>query len=163
MFSASRIKIILISVLLVFIAGAFYYVSGLRADLQQSQINNERLNTGIQEQQKLIDQMQKDFSEIKRINREINDENERQQREITALTNRFNSRSSGEARDFGNLASKRPDSMERLINKGTANAARCLELASGAEHTTQELSAVLPSQINTECPELANPSYEPLL
>ena len=51
--------------------------------------------------------------------------------------------------------------MERIINKGGKNAARCIELASGAEHTEEELKATLKSQINPECPALANPNYVP--
>ena len=49
--------------------------------------------------------------------------------------------------------------MERSINKGGKNAARCIELASGAEHTPEELKATQKSEINPECPALANPNY----
>ena len=52
-------------------------------------------------------------------------------------------------------------SIERIINKGSTNAHRCVELASGAEHTEEELKATLKSQINPECPALANPNYVP--
>ena len=45
------------------------------------------------------------------------------------------------------------------INKGGKNAARCIELASGAEHTDEELKATKKSEINPECPALANPNY----
>ena len=51
--------------------------------------------------------------------------------------------------------------MERVINKGADNALRCVELASGAEHTKEELKATKRSEINPECPALANPSYVP--
>ena len=51
--------------------------------------------------------------------------------------------------------------IERIINKGADNAARCVELASGAEHTPEELKATKKSEINPECPALANPSYVP--
>ena len=44
-------------------------------------------------------------------------------------------------------------------NKVGKNAARCIELASGAEHTEEELKATLKSQINPECPALANPNF----
>ena len=47
----------------------------------------------------------------------------------------------------------------RVINKGSAEATRCVELASGAERTEEELKATLKSEINPECPALANPSY----
>jgi hypothetical protein len=45
------------------------------------------------------------------------------------------------------------------VNKGGVNAARCIELASGAEHTEAELKATLKSEINPECPSLANPNF----
>ena len=51
--------------------------------------------------------------------------------------------------------------LERIVNGGGKNAARCIELASGAEHTEAELKATLKSEINPECPALANPSYVP--
>ena len=62
-------------------------------------------------------------------------------------------------RDIGKLSIKRTGAMERIINKGGKNAARCIELASGAEHTEEELKATLKSEINPECPALANPNY----
>ena len=64
-------------------------------------------------------------------------------------------------RDIGKLAIDRTEAIERIINKGGKNAARCIELASGAEHTEAELKATLKSEINPECPSLANPSYVP--
>jgi len=36
-----------------------------------------------------------------------------------------------------------------------------LELATGAPLTEAEKNAKLPSEINKECPSLANPSYKP--
>ncbi len=43
--------------------------------------------------------------------------------------------------------------------KNLPSSARCIELASGAEHTEDELKATKKSQINPECPALANPNY----
>ena len=62
-------------------------------------------------------------------------------------------------RDIGKLAIERTEAIERIINKGSENAKRCVELASGAEHTEEELKATRKSQINPECPSLANPNY----
>ena len=64
-------------------------------------------------------------------------------------------------RDIGKLALQRTKSIERIVNKGGKNAARCIELASGAERTEEELKATLKSEINPECPALANPNYVP--
>ena len=38
-------------------------------------------------------------------------------------------------RDVGKIAVEKPKVLERIINKGADNAARCIELATGAEHT----------------------------
>ena len=62
---------------------------------------------------------------------------------------------------IGKLAIDRTGAIERIVNKGGKNAARCIELASGAEHTEAELKATLKSEINPECPALANPNYVP--
>ena len=64
-------------------------------------------------------------------------------------------------RDVGKIAVEKPKAIERIINKGADNAARCVELASGAERTEEELKATKKSEINPECPALANPSYVP--
>ena len=62
---------------------------------------------------------------------------------------------------FSNIAIEKSKVIERILNKGGDNAARCIELASGAEHTEAELKATKKSEINPECPSLANPSYVP--
>jgi CHASE1-domain containing sensor protein len=62
-------------------------------------------------------------------------------------------------RDVGKLAIAKTKAIERIVNKGADNAARCVELASGAEHTEAELKATKKSEINPECPSLANPNY----
>ena len=75
--------------------------------------------------------------------------------DLDELDKRFNKKK----RDIGKLAIERTEAIERIINKGSENAKRCVELASGAEHTEEELKATRKSQINPECPSLANPSY----
>ena len=49
---------------------------------------------------------------------------------------------------FGNLATARPDSVQRVINNASAKAARCVELASGATLTEEELKV---ESKNSEC------------
>ena len=155
-----KLKIFAVAGAVIALVGAFWYVSGLRADVAQERINNQMLQQSIDQQQRVIDQMQRDFEDIRRINQELAAEAERQRAETQALVDRFNTTATGQSRDFGLLAAQRPRAIERLVNRGTANAMRCMELASGAEHTEQELAATLSSQINPECPTLANPNYQ---
>ena len=81
---------------------------------------------------------------------------------IKDLRNKFNKvNASGEKRDIGNLAEQKPKLMQRAINRGTKNALRCMEIAMGSPLTEKEKNAVKKSQINPECPDVANPNYVP--
>jgi hypothetical protein len=155
------IKAIAALAIVVIIAGGIWYVTGLRADLAMSEMNNQRLQEGIAAQQRVMEQMRQDIAQIQLINKQLSEEAERQKQELRNLTDKFNVNAKGEARDFGAIAAARPGVVERLINRGTANAIRCLELASGAPHTEEELAARLTSETNRECPSLANPNYIP--
>lgn len=63
-------------------------------------------------------------------------------------------------RNLADLAATKPSLVEKAVSEATEARKRCFEIASGSELTEAELSAVKPSQINRECPELANPSFE---
>lgn len=63
--------------------------------------------------------------------------------------------------DLNYLATKRPGLVEKVIDNATVNVLRCLEIASGAPLTEDEINATKRSQINSECPDLANPNYRP--
>lgn len=139
--------------------GVLWYLNHVRADLAQERVNNNSLKNSITEQQQLIERMEQDFERIRNANRSLITELDRQRAEVRNLSDRLNVTASGRSRDFGLLASQRPTAIERLVNRGTQNAVRCLELASGAKHTEEELAATLSSQINPECPTLANPNY----
>ena len=49
--------------------------------------------------------------------------------------------------------------VQKLRADNAAN--RCIEIASGAELTEAEKNATKKSEINTECPSIANPNYIP--
>jgi len=59
------------------------------------------------------------------------------------------------------LAANRPKDVEKIIDKASDNVLRCLEIASGSPLTEDEINATRKSQINNECPDLANPNYRP--
>ena len=51
--------------------------------------------------------------------------------------------------------------MEEILNSATVNANRCIEIVTGAELTEKELAATKPSEINSECWQIANPNFDP--
>ena len=153
------IRAIVALIMTVVIAGGLWYVSNLKADLVQSQENARRLQEGIQEQKDLLKQMVEDVAAIQQTNRDLQNLAERYRGEVDTLTKKFSQDARGNPRDFGQLARERPELVERLVNRGTRNAMRCLELASGAVHTQEELAAKTSAEINKECPAIANPNY----
>ena len=78
-------------------------------------------------------------------------------KDLEDLDKRFNKNN----RDFGKLALEKTGAIERIINKGSVAAGRCIEIASGAELTEEEINATKKSEINRECPSIANPNYIP--
>jgi len=155
----SAIKIVVISGTVLGALGAFWYVSGLRADLQQSQENVRTLESSVYEQQTLIEQMKRDQQLISDLRDDLDRLRNIQREETQALKNRFDENAAGDRRDIGDLASRRPGLVGNIITNASNDAMRCIEIASGAKLTEEERNAIRKSQINSECSSLANPSY----
>ena len=104
-----------------------------------------------------VAQQAEDFGKILAANEKMNNLVNALKKDINDLDKRFNKG----GRDFGKVAKEKPKVIERIINKGSDNALRCLEIAMGAELTDKEKAATKKSEINRECPSIANPSYVP--
>jgi len=157
------IKIVAILIIVLVLAGGFWHISNLKANLAISEANNAKLEESVQKQQELMEQMQQDIEQIQHINKDLQDVNTKNREQIKELTDKFSVNAKGEKRDFGATASAKPGLIEKLINRGTSNVVRCLELLTGAPHTEKELNAKLKSETNGECPDIANPNYIPTL
>lgn len=157
----AAIKAVAALLIVVVMVSGLWYVTGLRADLAISQENARKMTEAVAQQQAVIAQIQADQAKIQSINNELNTTIKLQNKDLQNLESRFTQSANGEKRDFGKVAAAKPTSLERAVNRGTVNALRCLEIASGAPLTEKELNAKLPSEINKECPSLANPNYKP--
>jgi gas vesicle protein len=151
----SLIKMLVILAIVGILAGGAWYVTGLRADLAVSEENNKKLEDGIKQQQVLIEQMKNDFEMIQKTNEVLQAQNEKQRQDINNLQTKFN--------DFGSRAAANPEAAARAMNRGTANALRCVELASGAPLNEREKQAKSPKEANRECPALIDPDFSPSL
>ena len=156
----ASIKAIVALIIVAVLASGLWYVSELKADLVMSENNNAKLQEGIQDQKALLEQMQRDIGQIQQINRDLQETANRHRADVEALSKKFSQDARGNPRDFGQLAAEKPELVEKLVNRGTKNAMRCLEIASGAPRTEQELAAKNASEINKECPAIANPNYK---
>ena len=151
------IRLFFIGLLVSAVAGAGLYVMKLQKDNAILKENAIKLESAITEQKTLIENQKKDFEEILKANKEMNKLVEALKADFEDLDKRFNKKN----RDVGKLAIAKTESIERITNKGSANATRCIEIASGSPLTEEEKNATKKSEINTECPSIANPNYVP--
>jgi TolA-binding protein len=157
------IKAVVALVIVLVVVFGLWYVTGLRADLAVSQENEKKMFAAVEQQQETIAQIQAEQRQISKLNLELSDTIKKQNKDLQSLNDRFTTSANGESRNFSAMAAAKPKSIERAINTGTINAMRCLEIASGAPLTEKEKNATKPSEINKECPSLANPSYVPVI
>ena len=151
------IRLVMVGLLITGIAGAGVYVMKLRSDNAILKANQVKLEEAVSSQKELIVKQQEDFKEILAANQKMNELVSNLKKDLDDLDNRFNK----DGRDFGKIALEKTDAINRIINKGSDNASRCIEIASGAELTEEERNATKKSEINRECPGIANPNYVP--
>ena len=151
------IKLFFIGIIISAVIGAGAYVVKLQRDNVILKENAVKLESAISEQKQVIENQKKDFAEILEANKKINELVNNLKKDLDDLDKRFSKKD----RDIGKLAIDRTKVIERIINKGSDNATRCIEIASGSPLTEEEKNATKKSEINPDCPSIANPSYIP--
>ena len=152
-----QVKMVFTIIMLLGVAGAGAYVLKLRGDNAILKGNQVKMEQALETQTKFIEQQKKDFEAILKANQEVNKLVGTLKKDIDDLDKRFNKGT----RDLGKTAIERPDAMERIVNKASDKALRCVEIAGGAKLTEAEKTATKKSEINSECPAIANPAYKP--
>ena len=147
----------MVGLLITGIAGAGMYVMKLRSDNAILKANQMKLEEAVSSQKELIANQKKDFQEILDANKKMNELVSVLKKDLDDLDKRFNKKN----RDVGKLAIAKTESIERITNGASALAMRCVEIASGSPLTEKEKNATKKSEINSECPSIANPSYVP--
>ena len=150
-------RLFFIGIIITSLLGAGAYVLKLQRDNVILKENAVKLESAISEQKQVIENQKKDFAEILEANKKINELVNNLKKDLDDLDKRFSKKD----RDIGKLAIERTGAIERVINKGSDNATRCIEIASGSPLTEKEKNATKKSEINPECPSIANPSYVP--
>lgn len=149
----TAIKALVTLIVVAMIAGALWYISMMQANLAIAKENEKKLQDGIAEQSMLLDAMKKDIVQIQETNKQLQEQNEKQKKDVENLSKKF------DGKDFGALAAEKPALVERLVNRGTVNAMRCLEIASGSPLNEKEKNAKSPTEANRECPNLIDNDY----
>ena len=137
-----QIKIILALVLLAGAGGGYLYVNKLQKDNAILKTNQVKLETAVAESNQVIEQQSKDLKKIRSTLKEVEELNDKLQADKDSLNKRLGKH------DIGNLAENKPGLVEKIINKASDSAARCVEIASGSPLTEEELNGTP----NRECP-----------
>ena len=150
-------KMIFAVVLIAGISGAGMYVMKLRSDNAILKANQIKLEEAVSSQKELIAKQKEDFKEILEANNKMNELVANLKKDLDDLVKRFNKG----GRDFGKLAIEKTKVIQKIINGASDKAIRCVEIAGGSPLTEQEIAATKKSEINRECPSIANPNYVP--
>ena len=151
------IRLFFIGLIVTALAGGGFYVFKLQKDNAILKANAIKMESAISEQKVLIENQEKDFKAILAANAEMNDLVNNLKKDLQDLDKRFNKKN----RDVGKLAIEKTKVIERITNSAGDKAARCMEIASGSPLTEAEINATKKSEINPECPSIANPNYTP--
>ena len=137
-----QLRIALIVILLAGAGGGYLYVNKLQKDNAILKENTIKLESAVDNQKAVIEQQTQDLKKIRSTLQEIEKVNAKLKADRDALNNRLGKH------DIGNLAENKPGLVEKIINKASDSAARCMGIASGSPLTEEELNGTP----NRECP-----------
>ena len=137
-----KIKLIMMLIILAGAGGGYMYVKKLQKDNLTLKINQSKLETAIEDNNAVIEQQTKDLKKIRSTLSELDEVNKKLQADRDNLNKRLSKH------DIGNLAENKPGLVEKIINKASDSAVRCMEIASGSPLTEEELNG----SPNRECP-----------
>ena len=137
-----KIKLILMLIMLAGAGGGYLYVKKLQKDNAILKVNQIKLESAVEDNNKVIEQQTADLKKIRSTLEVIEESNRKLQEDKDNLSNRLNKH------DIGNLAENKPGLVEKIINKASDSAVRCMEIASGSPLTEEELNG----SPNRECP-----------
>ena len=136
-----KIKLIIMLIAAVGIAGGFAYVYKLKADNAILKANQIQLETAIDEQQEVITQQKESYENILTTNKELSAKLEVLQKDNDELTKKF------AKYDIATWGMENPEAAQKVINKAVRHVNRCIEIASGSPLVEQD-------DYNKQCPAL---------
>ena len=137
-----KIKLLMVLILMAGAGGGYLYVKKLQKDNAILKVNQIKLETAVEDNNKVIEQQTADLKKIRSTLEVIDEKNRKLQEDKDKLSNRLSKH------DIGNLAENKPGLVEKIINKASDSAVRCMEIASGSPLTEEELNG----SPNRECP-----------
>ena len=137
-----KIKLLMVLIMMAGAGGGYLYVKKLQKDNAILKVNQIKLETAVEDNNKVIEQQTADLKKIRSTIEEVQNLNKKLQSDKDNLSKKLGKH------DIGELAEKKPGLVEKIINKASDSAVRCMEIASGSPLTEEELNGAP----NRECP-----------
>ena len=137
-----QIKLVLAIIVMIGAGGGYLYVNKLQKDNATLKTNQIKLESAVEDNNKVIEQQIEDINKIRNTLEIVEEEKKKLEKDKDDLNKRLGKH------DIGNLAENKPGLVEKIINKASKNAQRCVEIASGSPLTEEELNG----KPNKECP-----------
>jgi chromosome segregation ATPase len=109
-----------------------------------------------QETQAALAQTLADLQQVQEKFTQVSSEFEAAESRVSGLENKL------KEHDLPYLAEQKPGLIDKIVDKGTKDVLRCLEIVSGSPLTEEEINVTKKSKANTTCPDIANPNYVPI-
>lgn len=136
------------AVMLTMVGGFYWYYKDSQARIAILVANNAKLELAIKTNEETIKSLQENYAaanaELTRVNEAFT--------AVRAQNRELSDRLS--EHDLAYLASKKPELVQKIINKASDKAIRCFELLSGSPLTDNERNAKDGKSFNSECPWL---------
>jgi len=132
---------------------AYAYYTNTQETIRDLTIDNARLETAIASNERTIDEMETNYERLAETFEQTEADFQDSRNRVRNLEEKLS------RHDLGSLAVNKPGLVEKVITNATKNINRCFEILSGSPRTPEELAATKPSEINAECPGIANPNY----
>ena len=142
------IKAVLILTMLAGAGGLYTYVTNLQKTAEIHRLNAEKLEVAVAQNEEALRVQKENYEALQKNLEEVNEEFQAARAQNSVLTTKL------AEHDLNALDAERPDSITRLVNRGTKNAGRCFEILSGAPLNDKEKEAKSAKSFNNECPWL---------
>jgi ABC-type transporter Mla subunit MlaD len=140
-----KIKLIIGLIVFCVMVTGYFYIQALQGKLEAAAEVQQRLESVIDQQQKVLDRNAEDLRKMQQINKDLSESFTDSQSKLSDLNAKFNKYNLAEK------AAANPTDAENRVNRGTVDALRCNELVTGARLTADEKSGKVTNSI---CGEL---------
>lgn len=161
-FSAKFIIAAVIIAAIMYTCWLFYHNYTVMVQTVEAQkVEVSQLKDAVKDQKEVITQVQNDAKLNATIRDQLSTTVNKHEEELHVFDGKFETinKRTGAVDTLSKLADKKPTIIQKIINKGTDDFLRCIEIASGSPITQDEKDAKKPSEINNSCPDIANPNF----